>query len=138
MDLAIKLIVLLPMLAAAIAGDRILTVLFRPEYAGSGAVFARIMLAGGLGYIVSGQGYAMTAARNLMPQIPVLLCTAATTALFSWWLVPLRGLEGAAEAWLLGSLVQLALSSIIMTRLGGAVASRDRIPETDIVAVNAG
>jgi O-antigen/teichoic acid export membrane protein len=111
-------------LAALTMGDRILTLLFRPEYSGSGGVFARIMLAGGVGYVVSGQGYAMTAARSLFPQIPLALFTAASTALFAWWLVPLRGLAGAAEAWLLGSLIQLALSSVLMARLARAAVGR--------------
>ena len=104
-------------LAAMVAGNQILTLLFRPEYAGSAGVFARIMLAGALGYFVSAQGYAMTAARKLLPQIPLLLGTVAVTTLCSWWLVPTRGLEGAAEAWLLGSLFQLVFSTVIMARM---------------------
>jgi len=113
-------------LAALTMGDKILTLIFRPEYAGSGGVFARIMLAGGVGYVVSGQGYAMTAARSLMPQIPLGLCAAASTALFAWWLVPLRGLSGAAEAWLLGSLIQLAMSTALLARMGKAQVSTGR------------
>jgi O-antigen/teichoic acid export membrane protein len=125
-------------LAAAVAGDKILTALFRPEYGGSAGVFARIMLAGALGYIISAQGYAMTAARKVMPQIPALLCTAAATGLFSWWLVPARGLEGAAEAWLLGSVVQLAWSSFIMARIGNdQAASKTGAPEPIKVPANA-
>ncbi len=125
-------------LAAALAGDKILTMLFRPEYGGSAGVFARIMLAGALGYIISAQGYAMTAARKVMPQIPALLCTSAATGLFSWWLVPARGLQGAAEAWFLGSLVQLAWSSFIIARIGnGAAASPTGVPDHVAVPVNA-
>jgi O-antigen/teichoic acid export membrane protein len=125
-------------LAASVAGDKILILLFRPEYGGSAGVFARIMLTGALGYVISGQGYAMTAARKFMPQIPLLLCTVATTCLFSWWLVPARGLEGAAEAWLLGSLVQLAWSTFIMARMGNdMVTSRPGAPEARTVPVNA-
>jgi O-antigen/teichoic acid export membrane protein len=126
-------------LAAAVAGDRILTLLFRPEYGGSAGVFTRIMLVGALGYIISGQGYAMTAARKVMPQIPALLCTAGATTLFSWRLVPTRGLEGAAEAWLLGSLVQLTWSSLIMARIrSGEAVSRSGAPEHMTVPLNAG
>ena len=104
--------------AAMLAGDRILVLLFRPEYGGSAGVFARLMLAGALGYVISGQGYALTAARILTPQIPSLLCAVAATGILSWWLVPLRGLQGAAEAWLLGSLVQLIWSTILILRVG--------------------
>lgn len=125
-------------LAACVAGDKILTLLFRPEYGGSAGVFARIMLVGAVGYVISGQGYTMTAARKLMPQIPLLLCTAAAIGLFSWWLVPLHGLKGAAEAWFLGSLVQLAWGAFIMARMGnGAATVRTGIPESVTVRVNA-
>jgi O-antigen/teichoic acid export membrane protein len=104
--------------AAAIAGgDRLLVLLFRPEYGGSAKVFITLMIGGALGYIISGQGYALTAAQTLLPQIPILLCAAATTALFSWWLVPIRGLRGAAEAWALSSLVQIILGAIVIARL---------------------
>jgi O-antigen/teichoic acid export membrane protein len=117
---------------AMVAGDRILGMLFRPEYGGSAGVFTRLMMAGAMGYIFSGQGYALTAAGVLLPQIPVLLCSTATTALFSWWLVPLHGLDGAAEAWLLTSLVQLVLSSIVLARVrhnGGAPPAGMPVPE---------
>lgn len=125
-------------LAASTAGDKILSLLFRPEYGSSAGVFARIMLVGALGYVISGQGYAMTAARKLMPQIPLLLCTAAAIALFSWWLVPLRGLKGAAEAWFLGSLVQLAWGTLIMARMAnGMVLLRAAVPQTGTLPVNA-
>ena len=107
-------------LLAIVAGDKVLTLVFRSEYAGSVGVFARIMLAGAFGYVVSAQGYAMTAARQLLPQIPLLLATAMVTTVCAWWLVPRRGLAGAAEAWLAGSLFQLALSSTLMARLGRA------------------
>jgi O-antigen/teichoic acid export membrane protein len=107
---------------AFIAGDRILTLLFRPEYGGSGGVFARIMLAGALGYLLSAQGNAMTSARKLLPQIPLLIATAVVTSLCSWWLVPMRGIQGAAEAWVLGLLFQLVFSTVILARMSGDAA----------------
>lgn len=100
-----------------LAGHDILVRLFRPEYGASTGVFTRLMIAGAIGYIISGQGYALTAARVLLPQIPILLCAAVTTALFCWWLVPLRGIQGASEAWLLSSLVTLSLSSYILSKV---------------------
>jgi O-antigen/teichoic acid export membrane protein len=105
------------LLVTLIAGDRILTLFFGPEYGGSARVFTRIMLAGAFGYVVSAQGYAMTAARKLLAQIPLLLSTTVVTALSSWWLVPRRGLEGAAEACVLGSFFQLVFSKVIMSRM---------------------
>jgi O-antigen/teichoic acid export membrane protein len=100
-----------------IAGQAILTRVFRAEYASSTGVFTRLMVAGALGYMISGQGYALTAARVLTPQIPILVCAAITTVLFCWWLVPIRGIEGAADAWVLSSAATLALSSVILARV---------------------
>lgn len=123
---------------ALLAGDRILALLFRPEYAGHAGVFALIMSAGALGYVVSAQGYAMTAARKLLPQIPLLLCTAGVTTVCAWWLVPARGLEGAAEAWVLGSLFQLICGTAIMTRMSGErTRSPGWGPETRTITENA-
>jgi O-antigen/teichoic acid export membrane protein len=104
-------------LIAFLAGHKVLALLFRPEYESSANVLARIMVAGALGYVVSAQGYAMTAARKLLQQIPLLLGTAAVTTLCSWYLVPRRGLEGAAEAWVLGSAFLLACNAVLMTRM---------------------
>ncbi len=102
---------------AMIAGKYILTKVFRPEYAADTHVFTRLMIAGALSYMITGQGYALTAARVLTSQIPILLCAAVATALFCWWLVPARGIQGAAEAWLLSSVVTLSLSSLILFRV---------------------
>ena len=103
-------------LVALLAGGKLLTLLFRPDYGSNAGVLARIMVAGALGYVVSAQGYAMTAARRLMSQIPLLMSTTGFTTLFSWYLVPKRGLEGAAEAWMLGSFFQLACNTALMAR----------------------
>jgi O-antigen/teichoic acid export membrane protein len=111
------------LLVALIAGDRILTLLFGPVYGGSARVFARIMLAGAFGYVASAQGCAMTAVRKLLPQIPLLLGTMVITALCSWWLVPMRGTEGAAEACVLGSLFQLIFGTVIMSRMSRDAAT---------------
>jgi len=112
-------------------GRWMLVKLFRPEYGASSGGFTRLMLAGALGYLISGQGYALTAARVLAPQIPILVCAAATTALFSWWLVPVGGIDGAAQAWLLSSAVTLVLSSVILARVQpGAPTTRLQTFET--------
>jgi O-antigen/teichoic acid export membrane protein len=100
------------------------------------------MVAGALGYVVSAQGYAMTAARKLMQQIPLLMSTAGLTTLLSWYLVPKRGLEGAAEAWMLGSFFQLACNTVLMVRISNdaetlpACQSEPNIPASE--RVNAG
>ena len=104
-------------LVALLAGNKILALLFRSDYSSNAGVLARIMVAGALGYVVSAQGYAMTAARKLTQQIPLLTSTAVVTTFFSWYLIPKRGLEGAAEAWMLGSLFQLVCNTALMARM---------------------
>jgi len=102
---------------ALIAGHTILGVLFSPDYAKNTGAFARMMIAGAFGYLVSAQGYAMTAARKLVQQIPMLASAAVITAVASWYLIPARGLEGAAEAWVAGSAMLLACNAIFMGRM---------------------
>ena len=102
---------------ALLAGNKVLNVLFRPEYAGNAGVLARIMAAGALGYVVCVQGYTMTAARKLLPQIPALLGSAVVTGLSCWTLIPKRGLNGAAESWILGSLFLVVCNSFLLVIL---------------------
>jgi O-antigen/teichoic acid export membrane protein len=100
---------------AFLAGSSILSVLFRPEYARYANVLPPVMLAGAASYVVSAQGYALTAARKLMHQVPILAGTAAIITLASWYLVPRKGLIGAAVAWVFGCCFQLACSSYLIT-----------------------
>jgi O-antigen/teichoic acid export membrane protein len=102
---------------ALVGGARLLSVLFRPEYAGNAGVLARIMAAGALGYVVCAQGYTLTAARKLLHQIPALVGSAAVTGLSCWILIPKRGLTGAAESWMLGSLFLLACNAVLLARM---------------------
>jgi O-antigen/teichoic acid export membrane protein len=119
-------------LVAFLAGHKVLALLFRPDYESRANVLARIMVAGALGYVVSAQGYAMTAARKLVQQIPLLIGTAGVTTMCSWYLVPRRGLEGAAEAWVLGSLFLLACNTALMAHM-----SRDTDPSSALAFQNA-
>lgn len=119
-------------LVALLAGNKLLTLLFRPDYGSNSSVLARIMVAGALGYVVSGT---RAAARKLMQQIPLLMSTAGVTTLFSWYLVPKRGLEGAAEAAMLGSFFQLACNTALMARISNdAELLRARESEPNIPA----
>ena len=103
---------------ALLGGDRLLAMIFGSDYVGNAAVLAHIMIAGALGYLVSAQGYTMTAARKLFQQIPALLAAAAVTGLSCWYLVPKRGLTGAADSWVLGLVFLLAWNTILLARMG--------------------
>jgi O-antigen/teichoic acid export membrane protein len=104
----------LAMLASAVAGRRMLTMLFRPEYGEHVDLFVRLMAVGMVGFIVSGQGYVMTAARRLKPQVPLLLVSALVATGASAVLVPRLGILGAADAALLAGLAQFAGGMLIL------------------------
>jgi len=104
----------LAVVASAVAGRQVLTTLFRPEYGEHADLFVRLMAVGMVGFIVSGQGYVMTAARRLKPQIPLLVVGALVATGASAVLVPQSGILGAANAVLIAGLAQLAGGMLIL------------------------
>jgi O-antigen/teichoic acid export membrane protein len=103
--------------ASAVAGRPLLTMLFRPEYGDHVDLFVRLMAVGMVGFITSGQGYVMTAARRLKPQVPLLLVSALVATGASAVLVPRLGIQGAADAALLAGVAQLAGGMLILARI---------------------
>ena len=101
-------------LLAFTCGSTLLTLLFRPEYAHNTGILARVMAAGAIGYVVCVQGYTLTAARKLLVQIPPLAASGAVTSLCCWVFVPRRGLEGAAEAWIVGAFFLLICNAALL------------------------
>lgn len=81
---------------ALVAGRPILCFLYRPEYAAQHVAFAWIMAAGGLSYVAAAFGFAATARRQLAQQPFILLAVVAVSLASSAWLVPARGVLGAA------------------------------------------
>lgn len=94
-------------LVALLAGRPLLTLLYRPEFAGRVDVFVWIMLAAGLGYVASFLGYGMTAARRFRVQLPLSLVVTGAVTLVSLALIPAEGLRGAAFALLASASVQI-------------------------------
>ncbi len=104
-------------LAAAFFGPFLLTKLFRPEYRDHVDLFVWLMIAGTALFAATGLGPIMTAARVLVPQIPLLVANCSTVALASAFWVPRYGLPGAAAAVLAASLVQLVGSLWIIWKI---------------------
>jgi len=98
----------------AVAGETILTMIYKPEYAQHLDVFLLLMVATGLGFSASFLGYAMTAARYFRVQAPLFAMVTAVSILTCLWLVPLYGLSGAAVALVIAAAVQL-LGSLAIT-----------------------
>ena len=102
---------------AAVSGRQILTFLFRPEYGQHAGVLLWLMIVGTVNWIGSGAGYILTAGRRLRPQVPLLAVTSLVLLAASAWAIPRHGLQGAAEANLVGGLVQLMGTGLILWRI---------------------
>ncbi len=96
---------------AVVAGDHVISLVYRSQYAGNKGMLVVLMVSGGIGFVASFLGFGATAARRFRPQLPLLACVALTVLAMSAWLVPGRGGMGAAWALLAGSVVQLVLSA---------------------------
>jgi O-antigen/teichoic acid export membrane protein len=96
---------------AAIAGEQVLAILYRPEYAKHGYLFVLLMVAAGIGYIASFLGYGMTAAQYFRVQMPLFTIVTGISALVCFLLIPSQGSIGAAIALIVGAIV-LAIFSL--------------------------
>jgi O-antigen/teichoic acid export membrane protein len=108
---------------AALLGKPVLRVFYRPEYAQHTDVLVVLMVAGGLSYISSFLGYALTAARYLKVQVVVNALAVLSVLISGWWLIPRLGLMGAAWSVTIAGGVRLVL-------LGGLAVQAARGGET--------
>jgi len=112
------------LVSTVLFGRVVLSHLFRPEYGERADVLIRLMIAGTIGFIASGLGYVITAARRLLSQIPILAASALAAAATSAWLIPRHGLTGAADASLAAACVQLAGTGVLLWRMDRQLQSR--------------
>lgn len=101
-------------LVAALFGWEILKLFFGQEYASYQGVLVWVMLAGGIYYVSSFLGYAMSAVRYFRIQVPLTLISVFTICIASFVLIKKFGLLGAAWAACLGFAVEIPLKSLIM------------------------
>ncbi|GGR10661.1 lipopolysaccharide biosynthesis protein [Deinococcus ruber] len=99
---------------ALLAGRPLLNLLYGPEYADQTPAFVWLMASGALGYLASCAGFAVTAARRFIQQLPLFLVVCAVLLVCCWWLIPAHGLVGAAIAALIAASVQLVGSWFIV------------------------
>jgi O-antigen/teichoic acid export membrane protein len=85
-------------LVALVGGKEILTILYKPEYAQYADLFVLLMVAAMIDYISTFLNYAMTAARYLRIQMPLLASVSTISTIACLLLIPVRGLQGAAIA----------------------------------------
>ena len=98
------------MLVAWLEGARLMTFIYRPEYAAESHLLVWIMAVAWIGFLGQFTGYAMTSARLFVHQIPLFALGVLVITAGSYWLVPLMGLQGAILASLAGVLIQLLAS----------------------------
>ena len=99
---------------AWIAGPKLLTILYRPEYAAESRLLVWFMVVAWFAYLGQLMGSAMTSARLFAQQIPLFALGVLTITAGSYWLVPRMGLQGAIIASIAGLLTQLVVSAAIL------------------------
>lgn len=110
---------------AATIGRPVLSLMFRPEYGEHVPLLVALMAAGGIGYVSSLLGFAVTAARSFRPQMPLFAVVTVVTLVASAALIPSRGLDGAAMVLAISSATQLVGLAFIFVRViakGGTVS----------------
>lgn len=101
---------------AKLFGRPLLTFIYRPEYGQHVSLFVIMVAAAGVSAIASFLGYGITAARNFRAAVPVTVASTLVTVLFSLFLIPRIGMNGAACALLIGACVQAMGSAIVLRR----------------------
>ncbi len=109
------------------SGNRILTLIYTPEYARQGHLFAVLALTAGLNAIACFLVYGLTAARRFRVQLPISLLCMFSTFISSVLLVPRLRLMGAALALLISALVLIAAAA---TTLAGVLARAEKEPRS--------
>lgn len=116
-------------IAALVAGQWILSLLYTPEYAGHVGLFVLIMVATALNYVASLLNFAMTATRRFRSQIIVQAGVVAVTAIVCVILIPQMGILGAGMALVMGRLFQLVVAFGIVAHALGILPGTTAISE---------
>ncbi|HUQ93352.1 MAG TPA: lipopolysaccharide biosynthesis protein [Bryobacteraceae bacterium] len=105
---------ILGILCAAAFGESLLGAVYGAEFAAERRSFVWLMAAGAASYLGAACGYLLSSARCFRPQIAVLAAGLAVTAVFGWYLIPRRGVSGAALAQAAGYSAQLLIGAGIL------------------------
>ncbi len=120
------------LLISLVAGRELLTLLYGIEYAQHQDLFVYLMVAAAVNYMSAFLGYGMTATRYFLVQLPLYASVATTVAIACLWLVPSRGLQGAAIALIISAFVYTCLSfGVIVNALYGKRYSDGEEPHVD-------
>jgi O-antigen/teichoic acid export membrane protein len=103
-------------IGAAVVGRKVLSIVYRPEYAQHVDLLRWLMVVGAVQCLTMSMQSGLTAAAQFRVQVPLFAGVAATSLLGCLLLVPRMGLAGAALAALISSLVQLCASATLVWR----------------------
>ncbi len=126
---------LLGIVACALFGRSMLTLVYAPEYAAHEVVLIWLAVATGVGFLGQALSYAVTAARRLPEQLPIALLSLAVCAVGSYFLVPRYGLVGAAWAVLATEATRLACLGAVYAAAVAGASSAARPPRGRAVHV---
>jgi O-antigen/teichoic acid export membrane protein len=104
------------LLGSAVLGRQILTILYRPQYAEHVDLLLWLMAVGAVGCVASCLGCAMSAAGQFRQQVPLFIVVTGSSFVACYFLIPRRGLQGAALAALVSMCVQLIGTIFIVHR----------------------
>jgi O-antigen/teichoic acid export membrane protein len=113
---------------AAFAGKQILQIVYRPEYGERANLLTYLMIAAGMGYLCQFFGYAVTASRIFVAQIPLSFLVGLTLTGTCYLWVPKFGLVGAIWAIAAATLVQLIGYTLLLLIKKTGQKPRDRRP----------
>ncbi|MBZ5603667.1 MAG: oligosaccharide flippase family protein [Acidobacteriia bacterium] len=107
---------LIGIVAVALAGERIVTLVYSAAYAPYASLLSGLMIAATLLYAGQFLGYGMTAARIFRAQVPLFILVLGATAAACALLIPRYGLQGAVTGMIAGFSVQCLGSAAILVR----------------------
>jgi O-antigen/teichoic acid export membrane protein len=110
------------LLVARLLGERLLALLYGPEYAAQSRVLLLLILAMAIQCVACMFTSAILSARHFRLQLPIYGLSMGTGALACWFWVPAWGLTGGAAAMVVASVVHLILGATAVSYLLSAPA----------------
>jgi O-antigen/teichoic acid export membrane protein len=101
-------------IASALAGGRILALLYTNEYSQIAGILTMLCVGGAVSYVASFLGYGMTALHRYRVQVPLFLVVVLITLLSCYYLTRRYGLMGTAAGMLIGNVGQLLMSAVVV------------------------
>jgi O-antigen/teichoic acid export membrane protein len=110
-------------LVAFVAGRRVLTIVYRPEYGAHSALFVWLMIAAAIAYVAAVLGYAANATRAYRLLTMPYAAATVVTLICCWLFVPRYGLVGAAWAVALSGIAGCVAPWWVIVRAAGRPSS---------------